>query len=245
MDAKSLDRNSPVPLYVQIEDFIRHEIATGSWKPGERIPSEAALNTALGVSRMTVRGVLNGLVSDGLLQRVPGKGTFVTHQKIATLPPAYKGVREQLEQMGFATTTELVSIRRTIPDKAIRDGLGIAPSTPVHEVVRRRSVDSHPVSLHRSFVPVHLAPELEHDDVLGEQLCVILENKYGLHSSYTREQLEAVAATKEEADLLGLRPGAPLLLLQDTISEASGRVFEFSKILFRGDRIKLHFDYRS
>ena len=107
MDAKSLDRNSPVPLYVQIEDFIRHEIATGSWKPGERIPSEAALNAALGVSRMTVRGVLNGLVSDGLLQRVPGKGTFVTHQKIATLPPAYKGVREQLEQMGFATTTEL------------------------------------------------------------------------------------------------------------------------------------------
>ena len=226
MDAKSLDRNSPVPLYVQIEDFIRHEIATGSWKPGERIPSEAALNAALGVSRMTVRGVLNGLVSDGLLQRVPGKGTFVTHQKIAT-------------------TTELVSIRRTIPGKAIRDGLGIAPSTPVHEVVRRRSVDSHPVSLHRSFVPVHLAPELEHDDVLGEQLCVILENKYGLHSSYTGEQLEAVAATKEEADLLGLRPGAPLLLLQDTISEASGRVFEFSKILFRGDRIKLHFDYRS
>ena len=72
MDAKSLDRNSPVPLYVQIEDFIRHEIATGSWKPGERIPSEAALNAALGVSRMTVRGVLNGLVSDGLLQRVPG-----------------------------------------------------------------------------------------------------------------------------------------------------------------------------
>ena len=98
MDAKSLDRNSPVPLYVQIEDFIRHEIATGSWKPGERIPSEAALNTALGVSRMTVRGVLNGLVDDGLLQRVPGKGTFVTHQKIATLPPAYKGVREQLDR---------------------------------------------------------------------------------------------------------------------------------------------------
>ena len=65
MDAKSLDRNSPVPLYVQIEDFIRHEIAIGAWKPGERIPSEAALNTALGVSRMTVRGVLNGLVDDG------------------------------------------------------------------------------------------------------------------------------------------------------------------------------------
>jgi len=166
---------------------------------------------------------------------------------VDALPSLDEEVEERIALLRkrFATTTELVSIRRTIPGKAIRDGLGIAPSTPVHEVVRRRSVDSHPVSLHRSFVPVHLAPELEHDDVLGEQLCVILENKYGLRSSYTGEQLEAVAATKEEADLLGLRPGAPLLLLQDTISEASGRVFEFSKILFRGDRIKLHFDYRS
>ena len=62
MDAKSLDRNSPVPLYVQIEDFIRHEIATGSWKPGERIPSEAALNA--GLKRLR-EGELFGIYPEG------------------------------------------------------------------------------------------------------------------------------------------------------------------------------------
>lgn len=50
MDVKSLDRNPPVPLYVQMEDFIRHEIATGSRRPGEQTPSKTTLSAALGVS---------------------------------------------------------------------------------------------------------------------------------------------------------------------------------------------------
>lgn len=245
MNSTTLDRNSSVPLYVQIEDTIRHNIATGEWKPGEKIPSEASLNEILGVSRMTVRGVLNSLVEDGLLYRVPGKGTFVTEEKIAALSPAYKGVREQLEQMGFSTTTELVRLRTSIPGEAVRKKLGTSRSVPVHEILRRRLVGDAPVSLHRTFVPVHLAPDLDKDDVVGEQLCVILERKYDLRATRTIEQLEAVAATPQEAEYLDLSAGAPLLLLEDTISDRSGAVFEYSKILFRGDRMKLHFDYDS
>lgn len=114
---------------------------------------------------MIVRGVLNGPTSDGFLQCVPGKDTSVTRQKAAMPLPACKGVREQSEQMGLVTTTELVNIRRTILGKTIRDGLGVASSILVYEVACRHPVDSHPVSLHRPSVPVYLAPELECDDV--------------------------------------------------------------------------------
>lgn len=245
MTTTPLDRNSSVPLYIQIEDSIRSSIDAGEWKPGDRIPSEVALNDRFGCSRMTVRGVLNSLVDDGLLYRVPGKGTFVTEQKITALSPAYAGVREQLEQMGFTTTTELVSRRTVVPGESVRTQLRTDRSVDVHEIVRRRLVDDVPVSLHRSFVPAPLAPGLGTDDVVGEQLCVILDREYDLRPAHTIEQLEAVAATRQEAELLGLVEGAPLLLLEDTISGPSGQVFEYSKILFRGDRMKLHFEYTS
>ncbi|MGV8847273.1 GntR family transcriptional regulator [Tessaracoccus sp.] len=243
MAPTTLDRNSSVPLYVQIENALRSSIADGEWKPGDRIPSEVSLNDLFGCSRMTVRGVLNALVDDGLLYRVPGKGTFVTEQKISARSPAYRGIREQLEQMGFTTTTELVSQRITVPGESVRTTLQTDRSVDVHEIVRRRLVDGVPVSLHRSFVPTPLAPGLATDDVVGEQLCVILEREYGLRPTRTIEQLEAVAATRQEATLLGVAEGAPLLLLEDTISAQSKTVFEYSKILFRGDRMKLHFDY--
>lgn len=245
MNSTTLDRNSAIPLYVQIEGALRQRIASGEWKPGDRIPSEITLNDRFGCSRMTVRGVLNSLVDDGLLYRVPGKGTFVTEQKITALSPAYQGVREQLEEMGFATTTELVSQRIIIPGESVRDKLGTDKTVDVHEIVRRRLVDGVPVSLHRSFVPVPLAPALDAEDLVENQLCVILERHYDLRAARTLEQLEAVAATSDEADLLGLHGGAPLLLLEDTISGRSGLVFEYSKILFRGDRMKLQFDYKS
>lgn len=240
-----IDKNSAVPLYVQIEDFIRHTIAVGEWKPGERIPSEASLNELLGVSRMTVRGVLNSLVDDGLLYRVPGKGTFVTEEKISALSPAYKGVREQLEQMGFSITTELISFTKIVPTAQVRAKLGLNATAPAFEIVRRRTVDGVPVSLHRSFVPAVLAPELDTTNVVEEQLCVILERDYELHAAHTFEQLEAVAASEKEASILDLRIGEPLLLLEDTISDRSGTAFEYSKILFRGDRMKLHFTFES
>lgn len=241
----TLDRESPVPLYAQIEDHIRHQIAAGAWRPGNRIPSEYSLHQTYGVSRMTVRGVLNSLVGDGLLYRVPGKGTFVSEEKIRARSPAYQGIREQLEQMGIAISTELVRTRTTVPPESVRRTLRIGANTPVVEILRRRLVKHGPVSLHHSFIPVELAPTLEEDDVVSEQLCVVLETRYGLRAGRTSEHLEAVAATESEAALLDLDKGAPLLMLEDVIADHAGAVFEYSKILFRGDRLKLHFEHEA
>lgn len=243
MEVTRLDRNSPTPLYAQIEDAIRNSIDGGEWASYDRIPSESALTELFGVSRMTVHGVLNTLVDDGVLYRVPGKGTFVAEQKISTLSPAYRGVREQLEQMGFEIRTELVRMRTRPATPAVCARLGVSRDADVHEIIRRRLVDDRPVSLHRSFIPARLASNLPEDDVLGEQLCVILERQYGLRAARTAEQLEAVAATSEEAALLAIAPRMPLLLLEDTIHDSTGTAFEYSKILFRGDRMKVHFEY--
>ncbi|WP_197021597.1 GntR family transcriptional regulator [Cellulomonas sp. HZM] len=238
-----LERDSAVPLYVQLEQILHAKIVDGQWLPNQRIPSENELNRMYGLSRMTVRGVLTKLVNDGLLVRVPGKGTYVAPQKIDTLSPAYGGVREQLEGLGYPTTTRLVSFDLESPSSGVRSELGLGEGEQVWTIVRVRSVQDEPVSLHRSHVPATLAPDLDRHDVVSEQLCVVLETNYGLPMKHVNEHLEAHAVSPIEAKLLEMRRGEPALLLHDVISDGRSAPFEYSSIVFRGDKMRLRFDY--
>jgi GntR family transcriptional regulator len=238
-----LERDSATPLYAQLEQILHARIVSGQWAPGQRIPSENELNKMFGLSRMTVRGVLTKLVGDGLLVRVPGKGTYVATPKISAVSPAYRGVREQLESQGYETSTRLVSLALETPSSGVREHLRLADDDETYVVVRVRSVQGEPISLHRSYVPARLAPGLEDHDVVANQLCVVLEEHYGLPMKRVREDLEAVAVSTAEARHLGMRRGEPALQLHDVIFDALSRPFEYSSIVFRGDRMRLRFDY--
>jgi len=241
--AEVLERESAVPLYAQLERILHARITGGEWAPGQRIPSENELNRMFGLSRMTVRGVLTKLVGDGLLVRVPGKGTYVATPKISAISPAYRGVREQLEALGYETSTRLVSLTLEPPSQGVRERLALGDGDETYLVVRVRSVQGEPISLHRSYVPARLAPGLDQHDVVGGQLCVVLEEQYGLPMRRVHEELEAVAVSAVDAKHLGMRRGEPALQLQDVISDALSRPFEYSSIVFRGDRMRLRFDY--
>ncbi len=238
-----LERGSAVPLYAQLERILHARIASGQWAPGQRIPSENELNRMFGLSRMTVRGVLTKLVGDGLLVRVPGKGTYVATPKIDAVSPAYRGVREQLEGLGYETATRLVSLALEAPSQGVQERLALDDGDETYVIVRVRSVQGEPISLHRSYVPARLAPGLDQHDVVANQLCVVLEEHYGLPMRRVQEELEAVAVSTTEARHLGMRRGEPALQLQDVISDALARPFEYSSIVFRGDRMRLRFDY--
>ena len=76
-----------------MEDLVRKNLASGSWPPGYMIPSENELSREFGISRMTVRSVITKLVQEGLLFRIPGKGTYVSEQKIVAKSLSYAGIR--------------------------------------------------------------------------------------------------------------------------------------------------------
>jgi len=239
----SLDRSGSTPLYIQLANVLREKIERGEWKPDQKIPSENELNRMYGISRMTARQVLAQLVNEELLFRVQGKGTFVAHRKIGTRSPAYMGIREQLEQLGYATTTRVLSSDVITADVRVAEHLKISPEDKVYQLRRVRMVDSEPISLHTSYVPQKLAPRLAADDLVNRQLCVVLETEYGLRMSRVGESLESTLPSADEAALLRIRRSTPLLLLRQEISDARGQRFEYSRILFRGDKIRLEFHY--
>ncbi len=240
-----LDRNNPKPLYAQLEDLLRTSIMNGEWQVNHAIPSENELSKTYGLSRMTVRSVITMLVKEGLLYRVQGKGTFVSEPKISTRSPAYMGVREQLEEMGYEIHTRLVKYEVGPANRNVAESLGITLGDQVHYIERIRYTRGQPISLHRSFIPVSLCLDLEGQDLEGEQLCVIIERQFGYKAETVYESLESVPANAEEAELLHIDRGYPLLLLEDVNKAADGSIFEYTKVLFRGDKVKLRFEYEA
>jgi len=238
-----LDRTSAKPLHMQMEEMIREKLETGEWAPGSLIPSENEMSQENGISRMTARNVVTKLVQEGLLFRIPGKGTFVTEQKIEAKSLFYEGIREQLERMGYEVSTKLLDVRTSKATKDVYQKLKIDRNAKVYVVQRLRLVKGEPLSIHTSYIPVSLAPKLDEWDLVNEQLCSVLSKHYDLNRERMLEELESVAATEHEAELLDVPAGQPLLMLQDTIVDQNGRPFEYAKVVFRGDKVKLKLEF--
>ncbi|WHH59914.1 GntR family transcriptional regulator [Petroclostridium sp. X23] len=238
-----LDRQSPKPLYAQLEDIVRQKIENEEWLPNHLIPSENEISKMYGVSRMTARGVITRLVHEGLLYRAQGKGTFVSVPKIVSKPLSQLGIREQLEQMGYQISTKLLNIDKGIPPARVSKELRLEKNTQVYVVERIRYIKEEPLSLHTSYIPVTFCANLEMKDMEGIQLCDILEKEYDLKIVKIVETLESSMATLEEAKMLSVKKGFPLLLLENIVYTTGELPFEYTKVLFRGDKIKLRLEY--
>ena len=238
-----LNRNIAEPLYVQVHNILLDRINSEVCRANERIPSESELCAEFGISRMTLRSVITELVRDGRLYRIQGKGTFVAEPKLSANTGAYIGIREQLEQQGYEVRTTLLGVENALPSVTVAKILGLGSDERVYIVRRLRYVKNEPFSLNTSFIPEKYTQRLEKQDFCNEQLCNILAQNYGLVRKTVKETLESVLATNEESSMLNIRKGYPLLLLCDRIYDAENRLFEFSKVVFRGDKIQINLEY--
>ena len=237
-----LERNSSIPLWEQLDAILRDKIDKGVWKTGDMIDSENELSKEFKVSRMTVRNVLMRLVQEELLYRVPGKGTFVTEPKIHTKPLAYMGIREQLEKEGLKIRTEVIDNKVMMPSGRISRKLDIENTQAICYIERVRYIEDKPLSIHKTYLKQLMNPLIDEERLKKDQLCKILEDDYNLVPTYIKETLEMVYATEDQAEKLGLQVGYPLLLLKDR-RFINQRVIEYSEVCFRGDQIRISFEY--
>jgi len=240
---KCLDRMSSVPLGVQLKSIIRDKIVSGGWSAGSMIPSENKLSEQYGISRMTVRAVISQFVSQGLLYRIPGKGTFVSREKYEITQLPYAGLRNQLEMQGHFVKTRLISCEVVQADDYEARKLSIHVGDEVYLIRRTRETDDAVVSFHESMIPVSLCPEIVDKDLQNEQLCNILRDEYLFKPARVYETLESAYATRDLAEYFGVEEDFPLILLKDQLYSADGITYEFSRIYFRGDQTKIRVEY--
>ena len=230
-------RASIGPAAEEVRRRLLEEISRSRVAAGARLGGERDLARLFGVSRSTMRQALAELEVEGVVRRVPGRGggTFVRQQKVERDLSHVVGVPALLKAQGMTAGSRIVSTGLTLADEPTAAALGLGPEDYVFDVVRIRLADGTPISLEHVRLPAAFFPGLL-DLPLGGSLYELLEERYGTAPGEAVEHIEVTAAAEDEAGILAVQPGAPLLSITRTTKDAAGRVFEYSHDLFRADR---------
>ena len=106
-----------LPAYIRIHDKIKADVDDGTWKIGQRLPSERDLCDTFDVSRMTVRQAITLLVDEGILERKPGSGTFVASSRVKEKMRGTTSFTEIVKSQGKKPSSELISYKRVHPNE--------------------------------------------------------------------------------------------------------------------------------
>ncbi len=234
LNARRLNKNIPVPLYYQLKEHLRSYI--GRCSDGDLIPTELELCKHFDVSRPTVRQAVTELVSEGLLYRSKGKGTFVTKGKVQRdFLLTFERFDHEMQAAGRVPTTHIRSIATVKAREKVALALGVEPDTPVYEVQRVRFLDDTPLVAVTNYLPVDLLPDLEQHEERLVALHDMLERTYGYRLHRAKRRIEAVAASESRAWVLDVQPGSPLQYIETQVYLEDDRCIEFARAWYRGD----------
>jgi GntR family transcriptional regulator len=225
-----LDDSSSLPLYQQLQRALRQAIETHVLAPDDALPPERDLATDFNVSRITVRKAIDGLVSDGLLLRRQGSGTFV-RARVEKNFSKLTSFSEDMRARGRSPRS--VWLRKSsgtvTPEEALT--LRSSPGTPVYRFHRIRFADDAPMALEYATILASCLPSI---DAVESSLYAALE-RAGNRPVRALQRLRAVLFSAEQAELLQARENDAGLLVERLGFLQDGRAMEFTQSYYRGD----------
>jgi len=227
--------DGPRPKHAQLRDALA-ELAM-SEGPDVAIPSERELMARHKVSRATVRKAIDGLVSDGVLQRIHGKGTFVARPRVESRLHL-ASFSQDMRRRGLEPSTRALGIELEDPPADVAASLRLASGAKVWRLDRVRLADGQPIAHEHGWYPEPLLPGLIRHD-LGGSLYELFRDHYGLPIDGAEQTLWGEAADATYADLLDAPLHTPLLVFR-RVSTSAGQPLEHVVSRYRGDRYQLH-----
>lgn len=220
--------------YMLIRGAIRDEIADGRLKAGCALASERELCDIYGVSRITVRKAVDGLVEEGLLTRARGSGTYVSTQSMTRVEKNFSiltSFSEDIRSRGYKPSSIWLKKTTTMatPEEAL--ALGLSPGSHVHRFHRVRCADGVRVCVDFVVIPAQFLPSAE---VVNESLYDALA-AVGNRPARALQRLSATPLSEAHAKLLGVQAGDCGLFIERRGFLSSGTAVEFSQCYYCGD----------
>lgn len=240
----TVDPNRNLPLYSQIEADLRRLIREGVFSTGGFLPTEVELSKVYGVGRQTVRLALSRLVADNLIERQPGKGTFIKPPTDRLSFYLDRSFTRQMAELGLATRSRVLSQSVGEIDDTVPPSLRGHRGEAVMHLTRLRFGGEEPVGLQVSRVVLTLCPGLEKKNFETASLYEMLAGEYRLKVRRIDHRIRATAADDLQAGLLEVTPGAPLLIVHTTAYLQDGDVIEDTTSYYRADRYEYKTSHR-
>ena len=225
-----LAKDDPAPLYRQLQRVLRDAINSRLLHQDDAIPPERDLAEDFDISRITVRKAIDGLVSEGLLMRRRGAGTFVA-SRVEKSFSKLSSFSEDMISRGRKPHSEWVSKTSgaVTPEESL--SLGLSPGALVYRFQRIRYADGQTMAIEQSTIPGYC---LSSEEAVGASLYKALEET-GHRPVRALQRLHAVNFTAEQAERLGIKPGEAGLFIERRGFLQDGRAAEFTQSYYRGD----------
>lgn len=236
-----IDKNSPIPIYHQLEEHIKQLIEQGDLKPGDMLPSEREYADKYKISRMTIRQAIINLVNERYLYRVKGKGTFIMEKKLEQSLQGLTSFSEDMKSRGMKASSKLISFEIIPATSKLADQLGIQEHGPVYEIKRIRLAEEVPMALERTYISANKVKGLT-EDIVQRSLYQFIEENLHLKIAKGRQIIEAAIANNDEVEHLEIPEHSPIMLIQRMTRLEDGTIIEVVKSSYRGDRYKFMID---
>ena len=226
----NLDPDRQQPLYRQIQAVIRDAVADRTLRPDDALPPERELAAEFGVSRITIRKALEGLVAEQVLDTHHGSGTFV-RSRVEKNFAQLTSFSEEMQARGMTPSSRWISRSEgtVSPEEALT--LRSSPGTRVYRFSRVRLADDSPMAIEYATVLASCLPSL---DAVDKSLYVALRETGG-RPVRALQRLSALLLSTEQAELLGAAAGDAGLLVERVGFNEDGTAIEFTQSYYRGD----------
>ncbi|HEX2546318.1 MAG TPA: histidine utilization repressor [Ramlibacter sp.] len=233
MAKDQVERTAERPAYEQVKGWIRQHIASGAWKPGDAVPSEAALMDRFAISRMTAHRALRELATEGLVTRVQGSGTRVAQLHRISSQLVIRDIHEEVAERGHVHNTRLLKVGEEKARPEVAESLGLKRGGRVFHTVMVHLENGVPIQYEDRYVNPKAAPDYLRTDFLQVSPTLHLLQ----HAPLTEAtfSIEACLPTSDEAKALEIRSSDPCLaMLRRTVSGAN--VASVARQLYPGTR---------
>lgn len=235
-----IDHSSSVPLYQQIEDYIRELIESGEYDEGKLLPKENDIAKRFGVSRNTVRKGMYKLVMEGLLVRKKGVGTMVAPSTITTKLNEWHSFSQEMNKRGVTFKNYHVNVETVQVSKKLAQLFQIEEGEEVVKVERLRGDEQGPFVFFISWF--HPRVGLTGNEDYSKSLRKLLEEEFSIYPYKSREKLKAIVASEEIAEKLSMDNDKPVLYRERQVYDAGGRIIEYNLCYYNGEKFSYSID---
>ncbi len=235
---KIVDPSNPIPKYLQISAWLRELIQTGRYKKGEKLPSEIELSKICGVNRNTLRQAISELVSEGILRKEKGTGTFVSSSNSVTLKHRLQQIssfRDDLNGIGLKEKTIILSKSIEKAERHVAKTLILGSDNNVIAIRRLRTGNTIPLIYEESYLPGNMFKNILEMDLTGSMYKIISE-RFHIVLSRSAQTIRAVNLKAKIAMLLNLSENAAGLYMESVTFDQNNIPVEVLCSYYRGDK---------
>jgi GntR family transcriptional regulator len=222
-------------MYFRIQQALLEQIQQGILQPDQQLPTEAELAQQYQVSRITAKRALDELVREGRAFRQQGRGTFVAKSRIRDIS-GFGSFSADIKARGMQPGSKILKFDEITPDAEVCARLHLPEDEHAYILKRLRLANNEPVAVETAYLPSRRFPDLLSQLQNDKSLYTVLAENYQSIPTWADAEIEARSATKEEATLLNIDAGKPVLAAQRVTFAANYNIIETVDSVYRGDR---------